>query len=190
MTVGCCLSDSPHWTISAIKLQGRNIAVCPPRWPHHIYTLWYFVCICLFVLIWMTRMCLDNFDTRRCWDTDPWEHGLMLCHWELWCLLLSQGVSLSGLCLRRQKSQDSHVQRNLTGAPSDLRLSRLSDFISRGRNISSLLSHCCSCLSPWSQCVNWGSYADNIWLRHCLWVLTGSLLSLSPTIWQLSGTYW
>lgn len=50
-----------------------------------------------------------------------------------------RGVGLSSpfSLFSREKSEDSHVQRNLTGAPANLRLSRLSNLISSGRNISS-----------------------------------------------------
>lgn len=48
----------------------------------------------------------------------------------------SCSLKVSLLFVSRKKSQDSYVQRNLTGASTHLRLSWLSNFIPSGKNIS------------------------------------------------------
>lgn len=47
-------------------------------------------------------------------------------------------LKVSLLFVSRKKSQDSYVQRNLTGASTHLRLPWLSNFIPSGKNISFL----------------------------------------------------
>lgn len=79
------------------------------------------------------------------------------------------GVGLSSpfSLFSRKKSEDSHVQRNLTGAPTDLRLSRLSDLFSSGRNISSsafpLLT---DCLYPSCLIFDSRSFSLLVWIKN------------------------
>lgn len=83
-------------------------------------------------------------------------------------------LKVSLLFVSRKKSQDSYVQRNLTGASTHLRLPWLSNFIPSGKNISFFYIYICiymytggCCGFLYVLCWVWEHYL----LRYSLFVL-------------------
>lgn len=75
-------------------------------------------------------------------------------------------LKVSLLFVSRKKSQDSYVQRNLTGASTHLRLPWLSNFIPSGKNISLLYIYIYICVYWWL-----------LWLSVCFMSGMGTLLA-------------
>lgn len=69
-------------------------------------------------------------------------------------------LKVSLLFVSRKKSQDSYVQRNLTGASTHLRLPWLSNFIPSGKNISFLYIYICILVAAVAFCMFYVGYGN------------------------------